>query len=72
MSKLPKTWREWNVLMTALLALPQPVTKESISECIVSFGYNPYSTERVVIDMAEIIQRAFDTSTNEEVIDDQD
>ena len=63
MSKLPKTWHEWNTLMTALLALPQPVTKESISECIVSFGYDPYLTEKAVIDMAEIIQRAFSKET---------
>lgn len=60
MSKLPKTWSEWNTLMTALLALPQSMTEESISECIVSFGYDPDLTAEAIMNMTEIIQRAFE------------
>ncbi len=65
-SNLPKIWYERNTLMTALLALPQPVIKESISECIVSFGYDPDLTEKAVMDMAEIIQRALGGTTDDE------
>ncbi len=64
-SRVPKTWHEWNILMTALLALSQPVTKESISECIVSFGYDPHLTEEAVMDMTEIIQRALGGTTDD-------